>query len=327
MIVAPYSKGKSHDDFLPQVVAGVRKSLLSDDDALVMCFGTTGTGKTTLMFHAYASFTPSPLTKQIALTREDLAKALYAAKDLAVNQRFVGYDEANVSKREAMTQWNRDLIDLYSAIRGKNILHWWNNPSLDYIEKNFIEERVKFFIFCFSKDTKNVRKYWLFTKNSMLRLLEREGNLKMHTIRRVGEKYAYYQGWFAKYTGPLWDAYLDQKEDRMDSKIEAFHQRWGLGELLSMHQVGLRLGCDDKTVKKALLWGAESKSLKEMDHYIIKGSRWSLTAKGVDELRSIVENRLHTKRFRVPVSEIPHRTVPLIKYARKGKTPDEAMEE
>ena len=287
MIIAPYNQSKPHDDLLPKIIKSVKERIEGgEDDAIVVCFGTAGTGKTTLMFWSYVLYAENPMLSRIALTRKDFANALNTLTEPSPD-RFVGYDEGNVSKREAMTKWNREIIDLYFSIRGKGALHWWNNPSLDYLERTFIEERVKFVIHCFSK-SRTVRKYRLFTKDSVLRMLQKEGDLKTWTDKKKGEKYAVYEGWFKAYKGDLWKEYLAKKEDRMNEKITEFNSRWGVGATHTLTTAASLIGCTTETFKKAAGWGTTTGKLLEGQDYILKGNRIVYTDKGVEKCREIV---------------------------------------
>lgn len=316
MIVAPYVPGRVVDEFFERLVKGSKKQMARiDDDAVFVCFGTAGTGKTTLMMHALGFYADEPSLASVALTRKDFAQALHRltkeSKDL-----FVGNDEGNVSKREALTSWNRDIIDLYFAIRGKKAMHWWNNPSLDYLDRVFVEERVKFVIFCFSKGA-SVRKYRVFTKDSVLRMLDKEGDLRSYTFRKKGERYALYEGWFKAYTGPLWAEYLGKKEDRMDEKLIEFNAKYGLEDAQSVLTAAERLGVSNHTLKRALVWAADAGKLEKGVDYTLKGSRWLLTSSGVEKLRDFVGEKAHTKRYKD--TGVQNSTLPAPRYiSREG---------
>jgi hypothetical protein len=297
LLIAPYSKDRLFDEYLEGFLRSVKARMrLNSDDVVFMCVGTTGTGKTSLMFHALSLYSESPSLSSVALTRKDFAQALFRLTS-AVDEPFVGYDEGNVSRREALTQWNRDVIDLYLAIRGKRAFHWWNNPSLDYIDRVFLEERVKFVVFCFSKGA-HVRKYRLFTKDNLLRMLDREGDLRLYTLRKHGHKYAAYEGWFKAYSGPLWGDYLGKKEDRMDEKLLDFNAKYGLEDVQSVLQAASRLGVSDKLLKRALVWAADAGKISKGVDYTVKGSRWLLTGSGVDKMRDLVAEKPYSKRYK-----------------------------
>lgn len=309
-------EGRPTDPVFEKFVLGAKKRMLSnDDDALIMCVGTTGTGKTVLGLHAYDIYSDSPSITQVALTRQDLAIAMRNAKQ-AKKDRFTNYDEAHVTKRSSMAQWNKDLIELYSSIRGLKILHWWNNPSLEMIDKAFIEERIKAVFFIYTKSKTKPRKYYFYTKDGLLRLLDYAGNLKHRTLKKYGQKFAYYQGWFRDYNGVLKDAYKLKKESRMEEHVEDFYMKYGLGDLQTRREFAQKTGYDEETVKRGLEWGVTSLHLQEYEHWVKKGSRTMLTKKGSDELENILHNRWHisTRAVKSPNSALN------IVYARSNDT-------
>jgi hypothetical protein len=316
LIIAPYSPNRLYDEYFEAVVLSVKKRLAGDDDAIVFCFGTAGVGKTSLMFHAYELYASEPRLSAIALTRKDFARSLYELTGYT-KEPFVGNDEGNVSRREAMTQWNRDIMDLYFSIRGKRAFHWWNNPSIDYIDRVFIEERVKLVVFCFSKG-RTIRKYRLFTKDGMLRMLDKEGDLKTYTVRKHGHKYAAFEGWFKAYKGDLWKAYGDKKDERMDEKLSAFHRKYALGKGVSMASAAALLSVKDSTVKRALVWAAKNKVLRAETDYSMRGSRWVISEDSMPKIRQILEIKPYSKRYKGNGAELGAVAAPQL-YTREEK--------
>lgn len=225
---ALYNKDRDFDEVFENVLLRIKKDMKEkNDDFLLMCVGTTGTGKSSLMLHAYELLDPDESdVKFVGLNPKDFATALYKARKRK-GFRFSGNDEANISKRDSLTKFNKDIIDLYFAIRGLEIFHWWNNPSADYIDKIFIEERIKGLIYIFTKDKDRPRKYYYFRKVDLLRLYEKYGDLKLKTLDKVGNEYKYYEGWFRPYKGKLWEPYLEKKRDRMEEKVDTFYEKYG----------------------------------------------------------------------------------------------------
>lgn len=199
-----------------------------DDDYLLLCAGDTGSGKSMLMLHVMDEFMGEYAdTSFIGLTRSSFADAFTKIRNVPKEFRFLANDEANISKREALTKYNRDLLDLYYSCRGLNIFHWWNNPSVDMIDKPFIKDRVKGFILIVSKDVKRPRAYYFFTKENLLRILDKYGDIELKTIRKVRKKYSSFKGWFRDYDGRLKKPYLDMKNPRMLEKVDEFQEKYG----------------------------------------------------------------------------------------------------
>lgn len=294
MIIAPFIKDQEYDALFEKVIKSIDQGLKNDDDFLLICGGDPGTGKTRLMFHAYTIYAgEQAVIQQVALNPRDFAIVIDRASKLKV-KRFAGFDEANVSKREALTKWNRKLIDLYMNIRGLNILHWWNNPSVEMLDKPFIEERVKGMIFILTKSKDKPRVYFYFTKDGLLRLLEEQGNLKKRTIAKHGHQYAYYVGWFKDYTGPLLAAYSVMKGDRMMEKVRDFRDEFAPTEKMSVAAYAKQSGISASTAGKIIRYGVESKTLEEGKHYCLNGTGqvWLLKT-GVDQADYIRLNDLY----------------------------------
>lgn len=294
MMIAPYDGEREYDIIFEKVVDAIDQGLKNDDDFLLICGGDPGTGKTRLMFHAYTRYAGEAATiRQVALNPRDFAITLDRSSKLK-SKRFAGFDEANVSKREALTKWNRKLIDLYMNIRGLNIFHWWNNPSVEMLDKPFIEERVKGMIFILTKNKDKPRIYFYFTKDGLLRLLEEKGNLKKRTIAKHGHIYAHYLGWFKDYKGPLLEEYVVMKGDRMMEKMSSFREEFAPAEKFSIQAYANQSNIDRKTAARIVKYGMESHLLVEGEHYWLTGTgqAW-LLPKGVEQADYIRLNDLY----------------------------------
>ena len=118
MIKAPYDKDRPYDILLSKTIRGIDKRLSgrNDDDFLLVCFGATGTGKSMLMLGAYEEYAGDQASiDYVALKREDFAKSLRMAS-VAKSTRFVGNDEANISKRDSLTKFNKDVIQVLRCL-------------------------------------------------------------------------------------------------------------------------------------------------------------------------------------------------------------------
>lgn len=230
IIRAPYDSTRSVDILFSNFINKHAKPLIfdNDDDILVAAVGETGSGKSMLMLHGYEEYAGNKAQiDNISFNRANLADNLDRMKDLPKDERFNGYDEANVSKRDAQTKFNKDLIDVYYTIRGKNIFHWWSNPSLEMIDKPFIRDRMTGIFLITTKSKNKPRIYYYFKKEKLLQIFEKYGNLEYATLKKVKKKYALYKGWFRDYNGHLKQLYLDKKNPRMDEKITEFKTKYG----------------------------------------------------------------------------------------------------
>lgn len=226
MIIVPYSKD-NFDDGLKFVINTIKKSIGGKkDDFLLLNCGTRGTGKSTISLHIEDEYLGEESSVDyIGLDPSDFANALKLAKEKDL-PRFCNNDEANVNKRDALRSYNKDLLDLYYSIRGLQIFHIWNNPSLEVIDKPFIEDIIKGVIFCISKETKRPRLYYYFRKDDILKIWEKYQHLNIRLLKKVADQYAYYRGWFKDYKGELLEPYNKKKQLRMGEKVDTFHTKY-----------------------------------------------------------------------------------------------------
>lgn len=296
---SPYHPTKKYDYGLDWVMNQVVKKSIEnkDDDFLLMCAGSRGTGKSSLMLHAYEAYDPTGASVEyIGLNPKDFAQAIKKATD-DVFPRFCGNDEANVSKRDAIGKYNKDILDLYYSIRGLKIFHWWNNPSMEMIDKPFIQELIKGFIYIATKDTDRPRVYYYFTQDDLLRLWEDHGNLYLKTLDKHARDYAYYKGWFRPYKGKLWKPYLEMKKSRMKEKVHDFHLKYGR-ETMSMAEAGRRVGISRPTVKKYIgeMIKMKYEGVEEGVHYVDSPTGYGVTEKGVELLKGYAEEYAYSRK-------------------------------
>lgn len=247
---APYDQTREYDVYLDEFVKQVREKItkVDDDDYLLVIAGPPRSGKSNLGLHIYASFDPDNMCIDfVAQNRNMFADSLKLAKSKD-GLRYLQYDEANVNKRDSLSGWNKDMMDLYFAIGGLNIFHVWCNPSIDMLDKAFIEERVKGLILVYDK-SEGRRVYFFFKVKALLTIFERFGNLKLRTLIK-NRHLAYYQGWFREYVGVLKRPYLSQKQLSMSAKVDSFAEKWGSDSQLTREVVAKRIGVSVTTVKR-----------------------------------------------------------------------------
>ena len=213
------------DTYFQQFIEIIKKRVRDDDDDfLMLCVGETGTGKSNIMLEAMELYNPELSVDYVGLDPKDHATALNAAKNYK-GLRFCALDEADVQKRNAITKYNKRLISLYSAIRGLNIFHWWNNPSLDMIDKFFVKEKINAVMYIFTRG-KPLRYYYLFRKEAIVKILEKEkGSLTLKMLRKH-KKEALFMGWFKQYEGELLEPYMEKKKARMEVHVENFFEEF-----------------------------------------------------------------------------------------------------
>lgn len=226
-------------------------------DALWIIFGAPGSGKSNLAHHIHEVYTAgNPDIENVAFDKTQFSNTITRTLKLSkISDRFSHYDEANVNKRDSMTGWNKDLIDLYESIREYNGFHIWCNPSAEYLDKKFIIERVNALIYIY-QGTGRKRRYAIIPRQKLLMFLEKHKSLKTtlmdkhaadHSIVNVKNTYIKdYQKTNLEYYG----AYLRKKNTRLDHKLQHFQTRWSADEQrLSSGKAAKVIGVTQPTIK------------------------------------------------------------------------------
>jgi hypothetical protein len=250
MITDPYVPGQPYGATYGKIITlSASKAVAKNDDFLLIIAGTTGTGKTSLGLHTYDGVCPSASVEQVALTRADFAKALQRAS--IDNQfRYVQYDEGKLNRREWHSDWSKELLEIYHDIRGLNIYHVWCTAFPNLLDREFVTERVKGFVYIYTKD-ESVRRFLYFTKDDLVKFMDaNNGKISLKLLKKFGRVFATLDSWFVKYQGHLWGDYEEKKDDRMKNRVQEFYQKWGSDDWLSDREVAAQLKVSHPSVGK-----------------------------------------------------------------------------
>lgn len=281
-MIAPYNKKLAdefgHDAGLKVVVDGVKKHIIEKNDShFLLCVGHTGTGKSSLMLKAMELYLGDEANiNYIALNEAAFIDSLsYVAEKEGL--RMLINDEANLSKRDAMKSYNKDIINTYMKIRGKNIFHIWANPSADVIDKFFKDEGfISSFIYIDDrKQINRPRNYYFMKKESVLKFLQDHKGITLPLLKKHIKKYALYCGWFTAYSGHLWKAYEIEKDLTMDDQLLEMKRKYGSKtKMIKISDICRILSISRPTVEKL------EKELKEKE-IIKEGVDFETTPTGI----------------------------------------------
>jgi hypothetical protein len=298
-----YEQGTKHDAFLTLFLGEVKKRILNEkqrDDALFLYAGRTGTGKSTLLLWSYEIYTPRRILALVPRSQEEFAKALKIAKNTPIADRVVLYDEAEASKRESMTRWNKDLIRVYSKIRGKRILHGWCYPDSDMIDTKIVLNRVNGIFVTYEKSTEGIRHYYYYSQEDIRKFLEKFPKLLVDLLVEHGPKYASFQGYFTEYDGELRDAYFARKEEGMDEEIDKFSDKYSgkPSDFLGITHIARSLRISTRTVTRMLEYGISTGAFKR-EQVVNALGQYKLIADDVEVLKELLRQHEASKKFKV----------------------------
>lgn len=293
-----YDQTRNYDEGVDLVIDKINQALTpeADDDFLLFCTGPKGTGKSSLCLHFYEAFDPEGCdVRYIGLNKSDHAAALKLAKEKK-EKRFCGYDEASINKRGHGTKYNRDLINLMFEIRGLNIFHFWSYPSVDIIDKPFIEEIIKGLIYINDKSQDRPRLYYFFTKKALLEIWEKEKKLTHNILDKYKKKKAYYRGWFRPYKGKMWESYQELKKQKMFSAVEQFWK--GMVEEQKRYtssQAAEAMGYSFDYFKE-LFYHTKNKLQEGVDYFVTNGGLYRFTEHGIENISYYTKLRLKNRK-------------------------------
>lgn len=257
----------------------------TNDNCTILCFGPTGSGKSSLGFHGVNIYNDGGGVDVDTVGFDNLSFSQALAKVKNVRGASLMHDEGNFSKRDSMSQKNKDTIDLWFSFRDKEWFIWLNNPSADYLDKELVQgDLVNFFVFIHAKQAR----YYLFTRKQLQDLFSAFGSLSSKVIKKHGKRFASWDGWFRKYSGQDWDDYLVRKRSRIDNKLDDYIAKYGKGVTSSCKEVGDALGVTERTVQRYL---KDNSSLPVFSDARNAVGVWRLRDKHIDALRSIMANK------------------------------------
>lgn len=233
---------KDYDDKFKRIMGEKIPNYIKeqDNDFKLLVLGKTGSGKSNFMLHAYDCYDPvNNNINFVALKIKDLAISIDKARKLPKTfKRFVGFDEADVQSRNAMAQQNKDLISLYSKVRGFNIFHIWCWPSAMTMDKTFIKENIDAVVVVKASGTYK-RKYFYFTTRQFIKMCDVHKTYEIDKILTHSKAWSVYTGWFKMYKGHLLKAYHDLKKDNMDKVVDEFKKKYADNDKFNIKQADL----------------------------------------------------------------------------------------
>lgn len=319
MIKDKYVHGASVGPCFRALMKAKRKKILDkDDDAVVIIVGGTGVGKSNLGLWIQDIVVERPSIKQVALTREDLAKSFDFARKEEKSNRYVQYDEGKLNRRDWNSSWSKELLEIYHDIRGKNIFHVWCTAFPNLLDREFIKERVSALIYCYDKGSEKdkgaPRRFYYYTKEDLIRFLEKNDSLSMPLLKKFSKAHASLQSYFCQYKGPMAEAYLVKKENRMDERIDAFVTRWGAGDL-SVKEAATKVGISHVTARRWL-----DKVGTEGEHFIITSAGPAkVTPEGLNLLEEISRQKRSKGFSTKEIQELSSLSLPTYDNARTEK--------
>lgn len=300
MFIAPYVKDRPFDDVLPRKIRRALQRIDEEnDDRRWAIIGETGSGKSGLALYIISEILADKACKEnIALSREDFADNLsWVSKE--PKPRVLLYDEAHIIARESMTTFNRDFLKTYLTIRGKNIFHLWATPSLELLDKSLLKDCINNVILVLKNRRKDLpghkkkpRRYYYFTKKSILRFWEKYQTLDINVLTRVRGEYANYRGWFFEYAGSLKEDYLKVKDARQSLHIEEFAKKYGNHQELNLTELGKELNVSHDSAKNYV-----REFLFEGEHYTRNlAGRYSVKPEAVEILKAKLIEKHNLRR-------------------------------
>lgn len=282
-----------------KVIDGIAQVMDEGTDHFpLFIMGDTNTGKSSVLLTIYDRLFLRATVDNIAFTRAEFARvqARVATED---HPRFVGYDEADVNSKEAMSRWNRDIKKLFDNTRFSKILWVLCNPSVRGLDKAFIEDEViKGLVVIIDKATDRPRRLVYYRKKDLLKLVDAGISLSLRNLikKPIMVKYAYLLSWFRKYDGRLWVAYQEKKTKRVEEHHLTFGETWGKGSF-NQGAVAKQLHVNPKSVKRYTELLIEEGQIRVED-VLSPSGHWSYTKDHIDLLRSRMQQNADDRRGR-----------------------------
>lgn len=189
------------------------KRLKKFDSVFVVC-GMEGSGKSTLMLHGMDYLGAEPW--QIALDRVNFVKAIWKTK----KQEQACLDEAGdaLFSRDALSDFNKDLVKTYMVIRGKGLITFLVIPDFFLLDRYFREHRVRGLFYTYRRG-----KFLFYTRKEIKKIIS-SGD------RFIPMKPLYKSDSFPDYTGRLLQPYLEMKDKKIDCTLNELNEKYSSGK-------------------------------------------------------------------------------------------------
>lgn len=196
-------------------------------DTLWVITGLEGMGKSNLLLDIGVEW--KNLTGQsfsmdnIGLTPQKWVETLESAPE---KYGFSGFDEAGdgLLNRESMSGFNRDMVKLYTVIRGKGLFTILVLPSFWILDPYFRMHRVRGLFYVYARDSKTRYGKVAFWNKSQIKrmILWGEKNQDVWCVKPS------LKDTFPMYKGELMGDYLKEKKDKIDSTIKSMKEKYSL---------------------------------------------------------------------------------------------------
>lgn len=225
------------------------KAHKNNHDTVLIITGNEGFGKSNLLLDMVTEWERITGTvcsiDNIGLTQEQWIKAVSIAEPKV---GIAPFDEAGdgLLSRDAMNDFNKDVIKMYTVIRGKCLMTILVLPSFWYLDKFFRMHRVKGMFFVYSRGRVA---FW--NKKQLKRMIIKgEDNQDVWAVKPS------FRDGFPEYKGHLLEEYKIRKASKIAATIKAMSEKYATGEatLTDMQRFvveRLRAGETEKMIAEA----------------------------------------------------------------------------
>lgn len=215
-------------------------------DTVLIITGNEGIGKSNLLLdiiEEWEKITGEHFTiDNVGLNQEQWIHAISIAKKTV---GIAPFDEAGdgLLSRDAMSDFNRDVVKMYIVIRGLSLLTVLVLPSFWYLDKFFRMHRVKGLFFVYSRG-----KVAFWNKKQIKKII-----MKGDDNQDVWVAKPSFRDSFPLYTGHLREGYEIRKAEKIAAVTKAMEEKYAKGEkTLTDHE------------KDAYMLRKQGKTLKEI---------------------------------------------------------------
>lgn len=229
---------KGIDGTLKEIIKVVRyENIQRDYDTVYAIVGGEGTGKTNLGLHIITEYKQDVTIDSVGLDIPDFITALYTSGQ----GDPVDFDEAGdgLNSRDGMSFLNKDLIKAYMVCRGKNLFTVLVLPDFFMLDTYFRKHRVKALLWITERG-----KYNFYDKEKIKVIID-----KGEKTKNINVIPPLYKGWFSKYEGPLLEAYLKKKSNKIKSTMDNLYFTYVSDKKLTQRQACKILNVGFATLK------------------------------------------------------------------------------